>query len=269
MTTGNAAQDSGLTVQSTRAKRLSKAELRERVLRSGSALLSQGGVTVSLYHLNMEELFRRAGVPRSSAFAAFGGKEELITELMIQLLQPPPGGQIGFSPETARVAHEVIVRHGHRLTRADGSRDPEGSYAVLREAVRVALPQNVEDTAASVEWQTFIALSASVPSLPPGRRERVAEALRAADEQFIGAMTDFYAPAFAQLGRRPRAGVQWRHVVTAGATIVEGMVSRRRLGTAIGDEIVIVPGIDGEPVEWTVAALAYLALIDGLTEPDD
>lgn len=264
-----APQDSGLTVQSVRAKRLSKAELRERVLRTGSALLGEGGVTVSLYHLNMEELFRRVGVPRSSAFAAFGGKEELITDLMIQLLQPEPGAQVGFSPATARVAHGVITRYADRLTHPDGTRDPDGCHAVLREAVRVTIRQNVDDTAASTEWQTFQALCASVPSLPPGRRERVAAALLAVEEHFIAAMTDFYGDAFAQLGRRPRRGLDWRHVVTAGATIVEGVISRQRMGSTIGDDTILAPGIDGEPVEWTLTSLAYLAMLDGLTEPID
>jgi AcrR family transcriptional regulator len=246
---------------------LSKAELRERVLATGSALLGEEGVTVSLYHLNMEELFRRVGVPRSSAFAAFGGKEELITDLMIRLLQPDPGDQVGFSPATAELAQSVIDRYADRLTRADGSRDPEGEYAVLREAVRVTLRQNVDDTEASSEWRTFMALSATVPSLPPGRRERVAAALLVVEENFVAAMTQFYGGALVFLGRRPRPGLEWRHVVSAGATIVEGMVSRRRMGSAIGDDTVLAPGIDGEPVEWTLTSLAYLALLEGLTEP--
>jgi AcrR family transcriptional regulator len=246
---------------------LSKAELRQRVLDEGAALLADAGVTVSLYHLNMEELIRRVGVPRSSAFAAFGGKEELIIELMVQLLRPRPGASIGFSPSTARVAQQAIARHASRLTRADGTPDPDGAYAVLRETVRMTLPQNVDDTASSPEWQTFMALSASVPSLPPGRREKVTEALRVAETQFVEAMTAFYRDAFPMLGRRLRAGVEWRHLVTAGATIVEGIVSRRRMGAPVADDVILAPGIDGEPVEWTLAALAYLAVIDGFTEP--
>ncbi|MFG6404038.1 MULTISPECIES: TetR/AcrR family transcriptional regulator [unclassified Microbacterium] len=265
MTDPAASQDSGLTVQNPRARRLSKAELRERVLSAGATLLAEAGVTVSLYHLNMEELIRRVGVPRSSAFAAFGGKEELVTELMVQLLRPPAGDPVGFSPATVAVAEQVLERYGDRVTRADGSRDPDGAYAVLREAIRVTLRQNVEETAESAEWQTFLALAASLPSLPPARRERVAEALRAAEAQFTEAMTEFYSVSFARLGRAPRDGVQWHQVVTAGASIVEGVVSRRRMGSPAAHEIVIAPGIDGEPVEWTLAALAYLAVVDGLT----
>jgi AcrR family transcriptional regulator len=266
MAESSAPQDSGLTVHSARSKRLSKGELREQVLRAGTALLGEGGVTVSLHHLNMEELIRRVGVPRSSAFAAFGGKEELLTDLMVRLLQPEDGGTAGLFPDTARVATETITRHAHRMRRADGSRDPEGTHAVIREAVRVTLRQNVEETMASTQWQTFLALAATVPSLPPGRRERVADALRLAEAQFREGMTDFYAAAFELMGLRPRPGVQWHHVVTAGAAIVEGVVSRRRMGSPIADEPILAPGIDGEPVEWTLAALAYLALIEGLTE---
>ncbi|MFG6446437.1 hypothetical protein ACFXQA_14335 [Microbacterium sp. P07] len=224
-------------------------------------------MTVSLHHLNMEELIRHVGVPRSSAFAAFGGKEELLTELMVQLLDAEDGAPAGFFPETVRVANESMTQHAGRMLRSDGTRDPAGSAAVLREVVRVTLRQNVEDTASSAQWRTFLALAATVPSLPAGRRERVAEALRAAEARFSDGMTEFYAVAFVQMGLRPRPGVQWRHVVTAGAAIVEGIVSRRRMGSPVAVERIMAPGIDGEPVEWTLGALTYLAMIEGLTEP--
>jgi AcrR family transcriptional regulator len=261
-----AAQDSGLSVQRTRARRISREALRERVLREGSAMLGQSGVTASLYHVNMEELIRRVGVPRSSAFAAFGGKEELITELMIQLLQPDPSRPSGFSPSTIAVAVGVLERYGDRIRRPDGTLDREAARAVLHETVRVALAQNVDDMLASSDWQTFMALSASVTSLPPGRRERVTAALRDAEEQFAAAMTEFYAQAIPLLGLQMKPGLAWEDLVTAGAGLVEGIVSRRRIGVPIVGHTVMRPGIDGEPVEWTLAALGYLALVESLTE---
>jgi AcrR family transcriptional regulator len=230
-------------------------------------MLGATGVTASLYHVNMEELIRRVGVPRSSVFAAFGGKEELITELMIQLLHPDPDRPSGYSPSTTAAAREVIAQYGDRLRRPDGTRNPEGEYAVMREAVRVVLRHNADAMMDSTDWQTYMALSASVLSLPEGRRERVRQALRDSEEQFVDAMVEFYSSALGLLGRRLRRGIEWSHLVTAGAGIVEGVVSRRRIGAPVVDEIILAPGIDGEPVEWTLVALAYLAIIEGLTEP--
>ena len=231
-------------------------------------MLGDGGLTVSLHHLNMEDLIRQVGVPRSSAFAAFGGKEELLTELMVELLRDEDGSA-GVFEGTQLMAEQTIAAHAHRMYRSDGSRDPDGLHAVLREAVRVCLHQNVEDTASSEHWQMCLALAATLPSLPEGRRERVAEALRAFDLRFQRTMTEFYSTAFAPFGLRPKPGVEWRHIATAGGAIVEGVVTRRRMGSPARDEVIIAPGIDGEPVEWTIAALAYLAMIEGLTEPVD
>jgi AcrR family transcriptional regulator len=240
--------------------------LRERILSEGSVLLGEAGITPSLYHVNMEELIRRVGVPRSSVFAAFGGKEELITELMVRLLRPTPDTLTGFSPGTAAAAQAVIDKHATRMRHADGSRDLEGEYAVLREAVRIVLAYNTDEFIDSTEWHTFMALSASVESLPPGRRERVTEALREADATFTTAMVDFYGTALSSLGRRMRPGLEWRHLVTAGAGMVEGTVARRRFGAPVASETIVLPGIDGEPVEWTLVAVAYLAMLEGLTE---
>ncbi|ANG85074.1 hypothetical protein A8L33_06475 [Microbacterium aurantiacum] len=67
---------------------MSREELRTRVLAAAHDMLGGDGLTVGLHHLNMEELIRRVGVPRSSAFAAFGGKEQLMADLMVDTLRP-------------------------------------------------------------------------------------------------------------------------------------------------------------------------------------
>lgn len=261
------AQDSGLTVHTTRARRIPRDDLRERVLREGSAMLERTGVTASLHHVNMEELIRRVGVPRSSVFAAFGGKEELITELMIRLLQPGSGLPLGQSPTMTAMIDTLTQTHADRMRHADGSRDLTGEHAVLREMVRVVAAHNAEEMMLSKEWVTFMALSASVESLPEGRRERVIEALRDAEAGFTLEMAQFYENAFGPLGRRMRAGLGWQHLATAGASLVEGIVSRRRLGTPVAAETLMLPGLDDEPVAWTMVSVAYLAMVENLTEP--
>ena len=59
------------TADRRRRRRLSEAELRERILGTAFEMLTKsGGLTVSLAHLNMEELIRIADVPRSSVYRA-------------------------------------------------------------------------------------------------------------------------------------------------------------------------------------------------------
>lgn len=261
------AQDSGPKVQSPRARRIPRSDLRERILREGSALLSATGVTASLDHVNMDELIRRVGVPRSSVFAAFGSKEELITELMVQLLRRGPESRgPAYSPIIAN-GMAVLAEHGSRLRRPDGTRDPDGEHAVFREIVRVVLAHNADAMRDSLDWQTYMALSASVLSLPAARRERVRTALRESEEEMMMAMVGFHAAALSAVGRRLLPGLDMRQLVTAGSSLIDGLVSRRRIGIPVVERMILEPGIDGEPVEWTLVARAYLSVVEGMTEP--
>lgn len=277
-TDSGAEQDSGLGVHndpasdttaqtSRRASRISRDELRTRVLDAASVMLAEGGISVGLHHLNMEELFRRVGVPRSSAFAAFGGKDELLTALMLRLLEPDGPHSLGYSPGSNDVALATFARYADRLLHADGSPDPAGREAVMREAIRLAISHNVAETSRSVEWRTYMALAVSVDSLPPAQQPRVRDALRAAETTFLREMAELYEQIFEHIGRRPAEGVTYLQIAAAAASLVEGMASKRLVGVDGVDSTVTRPGIDGEPVEWDVTALAFSALLDGLTRP--
>ena len=276
------AQDFGSTVQSGaatsdgdwsrpagRAKRMPKDELRGRVLDAAEALLRESGLTVSVYHLNMEELIRRVGVPRSSAFSAFGGKENLITELILRLVHPEDSLGAAFSPGTIQVAQQVIAENAHRMVNADGTPNRAGRDAVLREAIRVGAKQNYDDISSSAAWRTFMALSVSLDGLPPERRERVTETMQIVEARFIDTMSEFYEGLLSVFGRRVRDGLTLRHIATAGTAVVESVAERRFLGAQILSEPVMWPGLDGEPVEWHMASIGFLAVIENMTEPID
>jgi AcrR family transcriptional regulator len=274
----DAGQDSGLGVHnnpasdaapagSRRARRIPRDELRARVLDAASVMLADGGISVGLHHLNMEELIRRVGVPRSSAFAAFGGKDELLTALMLRLLEPDGPHSLGYSPGSNDLATGTFARYAERLVHPDGTPDPVGGAAVMHESIRLALARNVADTTRSVEWRTYMALSVSVDSLPPAQQPRVRAALQAAERAFLEQMAELYRSVLEYLGRRPAEGVTYLQIAALGASLVEGMASKRLIGVADADGTVVRPGIDGEPVEWEVTALAFSVLLDGLTRP--
>lgn len=240
--------------------------LRERVLAAAEKQLADGALSVGLHHLNMEELIRDAGVPRSSVFAAFGGKDELITELMLRSLRSEEPRPHGYSAATVAEGASILAAHADRLTGPDGAPDAAGRDAVLGEIVRVLVQHNMQTLRDSREWQTYVALSVSVRSLPEGRRERVAEALRDAESHFIDAMTVLYSTSLIALGRRPRGDLTFRHVATAGSSLVEGLATRILIGNDVADTRALLPGVDGDPVEWHLAALGVRAVIDGMTE---
>ena len=67
-------------------QRLSAEELRDRMLDTAKSMIADaGGLTVSLAHLNMEEIIRAAGVPRSSVYREWAAREDFYVDLMVEL----------------------------------------------------------------------------------------------------------------------------------------------------------------------------------------
>ncbi|GAA2583063.1 TetR/AcrR family transcriptional regulator [Microbacterium binotii] len=272
MPTQDEQQDSGRRVhndssQTGRARRIPRDELRRRVLDAAAELLADGAVSVGLHQLNMEELIRRVGVPRSSAFAAFGGKDQLLSALMLRLLEPRGPHPIGYSAATIQIATEVFEQYSEHLVDATGAPDPVGVERVLQESVRRAIGQNVLDTMASTEWKNYMALSVSVSSLPDDQQAEVRRALAASQTRFLSEIADIYQRVLARVEREPVPGVTWQQIAAAGASLIEGMASKRLVGIEGIDDVVLREGIDGEEVPWELPALAFWSLLMGLTRP--
>lgn len=244
----------------TRPARKSAGEVRVTLLQAGVDMLSATGLTVSLQHLNMEELIRTAGVPRSSVYRLWGNRESFFTDLMIELLAPERMAQRAFDPQTLTVAQEAIDRYRELLNTREGRRQ------VLCEVVRVGVRRNFEAVTTSTAWRTFAALSATLASLPADSRRRVLAALREAEDRFASRMTEFYETLFPLVGIRPRQGVSTRNVVIACASVVSGFAERAPLSTHYFDPPLLLAGPEGEPVEWLLVSVAVLGVLDSLTE---
>jgi AcrR family transcriptional regulator len=119
------------TARSSKRPRLSRDALREHVLDTAVKMLDQTpqGLTVSLAHLNMEELIRIADVPRSSVYREWDTKEAFHVDLMYQLIEPIKDHGAAWDAKTLQIAKKVIRDHKDMLDTAEGRR------AVLCEAV--------------------------------------------------------------------------------------------------------------------------------------
>lgn len=247
--------------QSASRKRLKGAELRELVLDTAERLLGDTGLTVSLDHLNMEELIRRVGVPRTSTFNEFGGKEGLITALILKMIRPDESQGAAFSPATLEVAQRVLSENQHRLV------DQAGCDAVMRETIRLGAKQNYEDIISSTYWKTYMALSVSLAGLPVERRTQVVEMLRLVEARFIDTMSSFYDAMLPILRRRVRDGFDTRQIAATGSAVVEGVAERRFVNPELVETPIWQKGLDGDMVEWHLASVGFLSVIEGMTEP--
>lgn len=245
-----------------RRPRITVAELRKRMLDAALNMVADaGGLTVSLAHLNMEEIIRLAGVPRSSVYREWDTKEDFYVELMIALVAPDAGQSAGFDAETMRLVNAVIEDNAQRLGSEPGRR------AVLYEALRVGTQRNYQAISGSLKYQTITALLAALPALECRQRDQIVAELRSVERFFTGRMVQFYQSFLPRVGFRMKPGLTEVHLATAGASIVEGMARRNATTPERVNTPILHPGIDGEPVEWHLAALTLTGVFEFMVEP--
>jgi AcrR family transcriptional regulator len=233
------------------------------MLDTAEQLLGDRGLGVNAYPLNMEDLIRQVGVPRSSAFQAFGTKENLVFQLALRLLPPESPLAQYFSTATIEVADAVGAEHPELADHAEGRR------ALLRETVRRAVRRNHDVLVGSARWRTFRALSMSLDSFPDDERAALTERLDLIQAEFLRVMAECYADLFARYGIRLRPGLEMPHFVRAASSVLEGIATSAAFGPPSTADVLLLPGIDGDPVEWHLVSVAFLGLVDGMTEPVD
>ena len=229
-------------------------------------MLDSSGLTVSLEHLNLEELIRAAEVPRSAFYRLWPAKDRFFADLLVELATTSESNDAMFYPGTQDVAHGIIGKYQHLLATHDGR------VAVLREVARVATRVNFEHFSGSVSWRSHVTLVATASSLADAEhRERVASALQETERRFIDRTAEFYGTALASLGFSFYPGASAELLAGLGAAVVEGLAQRRLVNPDLVDTVISKPGIDGEPVEWHPAALGFWGILEALVdlEPHD
>ncbi len=222
-------------------------------------LTDSGGLTVSMAHLNMEELIRIADVPRSSVYRAWGTKEAFYVELMERMVAPGPEGS--YADEVVRVAREVLRHNRDRLGTSQGRR------AVLLETVRRTVTQSFHGAARSLAWRSFTALSVAVPTLDEHDQRRVLAALAASHARIIDRISDLYAEILPVLGMRMKAGCDIRTAIATGSSAMDGLIRLSVTDPTTVASRTVRPGLDGEPVDWELPAVAFMAILDAMVEP--
>lgn len=268
----------------TRRRRIPAREVRERMLAAAQAMVLEMGVTVSLDDVSLEDVMRRADVPRSSVYRLWPYKGDFIDDLLCYLAAPiwvepasPPSQQRALN-----LALEVVRANQHRLVTAAGRR------AVTREAARRAVAQNFQDmVASSGSWLIHLALAATVNSVRnPRARARIAAALQDAERARVDSLVRFYRVLAQMLGLRVREGYRFEHLAVAGGMVVQGLMMRQIIARnaegcpppagsgqswsldALINDPLPGPGLDGGTAEWSFAAAAYLGIFEHILEPD-
>lgn len=264
-----------------RPERVPAEEVRRRMLEAGRELAIEAGAALTIEHLRVEEIIQRARVPRSSAYRMWPYREEYIDDLLCYLAGAGNwfNDRPVFDPETFTVLKQAVEDNRELI----GS--PEGRRALLCEIVRLTVAQNYAALTESGTWRLHMALSATLGSTRSGEaRQKIAAALEQSQRVSRDSLVAVFGFLAAELGlrmRHPAATIE--HMQLAGGLLVQSVALRnvQVRAAAGGDdsgEAALVdtllnaplpgPGLHGQPAEWTLAAFAYMGVVDAFIELD-
>lgn len=264
-----------------RPERVPAEEVRRRMLEAGRELAIESGAALTIEHLRVEEIIQRARVPRSSAYRMWPYREEYIDDLLCYLAGAGNwfNDRPVFDLETFTVLKQAVEDNRELI----GS--PEGRRALLCEIVRLTVAQNYAALTESGTWRLHMALSATLGSTRSGEaRQKIAAALEQSQRVSRDSLVAVFGFLAAELGlrmRHPAATIE--HMQLAGGLLVQSVALRnvQVRAAAGGDdsgEAALVdtllnaplpgPGLHGQPAEWTLAAFAYMGVVDAFIELD-
>lgn len=241
-----------------RTTRLSKAEVRSRILDHAIGIIDREGVRMSVSHLSLEELIRHAGVPRSTVYRVWPSRQDFYDELIAAVPNRTLSGRL--DKNALETGDAFVHRRAADLGTAAGRR------SVQLEAMAIAVQANYDHTFASVPWRNFIAVAASIDSHEhPQTRTAIESALRSRQLHFIDNMAKYYEHVFLELGLRlrPSVGVDFRQFASVLAAYIEGLCVAR----LVVPELVTGPIRPELPEQHNLAIVGFAALYEALSEP--
>jgi hypothetical protein len=268
-----------------RPERVPAGEVRQRMLDAGRELALEAGAALTIEHLRLEEVIQRARVPRSSVYRMWPYREEYIDDLLCYLAGEGSwfSERPVFAPETFDVARAIVADNAALLTTQEGRR------SLVCEVVRVTSAANYHALTSSTTWRLHMALVATLGSTRTGQaRRRIAAALEDAQRRSRESMVAVLGHLAGVLGLRLRdPAYTLDHVQLAGGLLIQSLGSddptddpgdeatSASPGVHDAEEVNALlngpipgPGLHGEPVLWTLAAHAYLGVIDTFMELD-
>ncbi|MGA1835748.1 hypothetical protein VD659_02335 [Herbiconiux sp. 11R-BC] len=247
-----------------RRSRIRASEVRRRVLDVALDRVGGIGLTIGFEHIVMDDLIREAGVPRSSTYRLWDSKEAFVADLLIEIAAETSTRLA--DDETLALSERILFDNLELLT------SPSDRQRVMYEVIRVALEHNYRAVIASVAWQSYVGLSATLLShMESSAREEIELALRNGSDAFIERMAEFHKWFSTILGYRMRAewNDDYRPYAVVISAVVEGLGLRHLGNPGIVDASYHGPAtITSDDAEWALPAIALVAILERFLEQD-
>ena len=219
------------------------------------------GLLLDYANIELEDLIRVAGVPRSTVFRIWPDRVAFVADLVRALFEADPGFETGFDGETLEILHEALGRPSDRV------RSVEDRQVALRSVIRVTVAHNIVAVESSVAWRAYKTMSAALASgdaVPGG--DEIRALLSEIEDAYVERMAAMYGHLNEAIGIRMRAGVTEQDLALAIMSVIDGMSDHRRINPPFIDRPrAVALGSDGEQ-DWHLAALAVYGVYSCLTE---
>lgn len=222
------------------------------------------GLQLDYANIELEDLIRAAGVPRSTVFRIWPDRAAFVADLVRALFEADPGFETGFDDETLGFIEHAVTDS------AEAASSPEEQQTALRDVLRVAVAHNmasVEDTVAWRVYRTISAVLSSGDAVQGGEdiRAQLAEIV----ERYLERMAETYRALNAAFGLRMRAGLGERDLALAIMAMIDGMSDHRSINPPTVDAArSVLLGPEG-PREWHLAAIAVYGIYTAFTVSAD
>ena len=247
-----------------RARRLSDQETERRMLQTAVAMVHRTGLTVSLDHINFEDVIRNADVARSAVYRRWPFKDLFFADLVKELAKE------AVPPAIVSDEYELIRRvvAGH----LDWLETPELRRGLLCELFRQLALQDFDALYGSTEWRTYLALHATFTSLADGElRDQVQAALARSEQDRRARLVEGWQQLAGLFGYRLRSefGATLDTVVTLVDAAMRGLVIMALPTPGIATHrTTAAPFGAAAPDEWSLPALGIASIASAFLEPD-
>lgn len=234
------------------------------MLNAGMNFVAEQGFSLSLEHLQMEELIRVAGVSRTSSYRRWPTKNFFAADLLIRIAQATDlSRDVPGLPEALKSIPAQML---------DDLNSPEGRHDVAVEVLRTVVDADFAAMLESSQWRAYIALRAAFTgALGDELRAHVANALSDTERRFTRQRAQTFHALTGLLGYRLRDPLttSWDQLSLTLNAVATGMLIHAYSDpAAVTDKKKITPFGSSHLAAWNPATLAEVGAILGAIEPD-